>query len=229
MNNPTADTAPVHIYFVLDRSGSMSAIRSDVIGGFNTFLAEQRDSANCVMTLVQFDTQDPYEVVVDALPVAEVQPLSQRNFVPRGGTPLYDAMGHAIANATIRSEQRVSAGQGAEDVLFVIFTDGMENSSREYDRQRLFGLIKKREDKGWTFVYLGANQDAYAEGGGAGYAVGSTQAWAADDTGAEAAFRSLSRATKSYMGKSRAARQADKADFFDGQKEAEEDMARRQP
>lgn len=224
MTSSTAEDAPVHIYFILDRSGSMSSIRSDVVGGFNTFLADQREGHGCVMTLVQFDTQDPYEVLSDACSVDEVAPMSERTFVPRAATPLYDAMGQAITNATIRAERRQAEGEPEEDVLFVTFTDGLENSSREYDREKIFQLIKKREERGWTFVYLGANQDAYAEGGKAGYARGSTQNWTADDAGAAAAFQSLSRATRSYRDKGRSGRYAGREDFFEGKNEAEDDL-----
>jgi Mg-chelatase subunit ChlD len=208
--------APVHIHFVLDRSGSMDAIRSDVIGGFNSFLREQQAGTGaCVMTLVQFDDQDPYEVLADAVPVAEMTPLTEASFVPRGTTPLYDAMGHAIANATIRAERREAAGDPPEDILFVTFTDGMENASREYDRAKVFELVKRREDRGWTFAYLGANQDAYAESGKVGMAKGSTAAWAASPAGTAGAFDSLSRATSAYRAKAPEARQAAKDEFFD--------------
>ena len=207
--------APVHVHFVLDRSGSMDAIRSDVIGGFNSFLREQQAAGGaCVMTLVQFDDQDPYEVIADAVPIAEMAPLSEATFVPRGTTPLYDAMGHAIANATIRAERRDAAGDAPEDVLFVTFTDGLENASREYDRAKVFDLVKRREERGWTFAYLGANQDAYAEGGKMGVAQGSAQAWAASPAGTAAAFDDLSKATAAYRAKAPEARKADRGGFF---------------
>ena len=93
----------LHIYFVLDRSGSMESMTNDVVGGFNGFLTEQQsDGSDALMTLIQFDSNDPHEVLSDAVPIAEVRPLTRQSFVPRGGTPLYDAMGHAITDATIR-------------------------------------------------------------------------------------------------------------------------------
>jgi hypothetical protein len=219
---------PVHIYFLLDRSGSMESIRGDVIGGFNAFLAEQQQTAGeCVMTLAQFDTQGPLEVLTDALPISRMRPLSAATFIPRAGTPLYDAMGHCIANATIRVELRDANDEPAEDILFVTFTDGQENSSREYDRQQIFSLVKTREDRGWTFVYLGANQDAYDEGGKVGYAAGSSQPYLADADGTAVAFRSMSQAAAGFRDKGTARRRAENADFFEGQKEAEEDLKRR--
>ena len=229
MKTPSDDSRPpVHIYFLLDRSGSMESIRTDVIGGFNRFLAEQRQSeGECVMTLVQFDSQDPFEVLADAVPLAEVVELTEGTFVPRGSTPLYDAMGQAIATATIRAENREREGLPAEDILFITFTDGLENQSREYDRAKIFDLVKRREEASWTFAYLGANQDAYAEGGKIGYSAGSSQAWAADSRGTAVAFASLSASTSGYRAKSKAARQADREDFYAGNKRAEDDLKRR--
>jgi hypothetical protein len=97
----------VHIYFVLDRSGWMQSIAPDVMGGFNAFLvAQQADGSDALLTLVQFDSQDPHEVLVDAAAIQSAPPLTSASFVPRGGTRLYDAMGHIIADATIRAERR---------------------------------------------------------------------------------------------------------------------------
>ena len=87
------------------------------------------------MTLVQFDSQDSHEVLADALPLSDVDDLTEESFAPRGGTPLYDAMGHAIADATIRAERRHLGKQGTEEILFVTFTDGLENQSVEYTRR----------------------------------------------------------------------------------------------
>ena len=101
---PTA--TKTHIYFVLDRSGSMASIANDVIGGFNTYLAQQQaDGDDAVMTLVQFDSDDVHEVLADAAPIKTIQPLSSAVFVPRGGTPLYDAMGRVITEAIARETQ----------------------------------------------------------------------------------------------------------------------------
>ena len=146
----------LHIYFVLDRSGSMENIASDVIGGFNAFVTtQQTEGSTALMTLIQFDSVDPYEVLAAATPISEIQKLSPTTFQPRGGTPLYDAIGHAIADATIRNEKLTATGGAADEVLFIIFTDGQENQSREYDRAAIATLVSKREKAGWTFVYMG--------------------------------------------------------------------------
>src|SRR5580765_2982032 len=101
-----------HFYVLLDRSGSMESMRADVIGGFNNLLAEQQaDGPDARLTLVQFDSQDPHEVLTDALRINRVRPLSERTFVPRGGTPLLDATGRIITKAAVREDQRATLGK----------------------------------------------------------------------------------------------------------------------
>lgn len=187
-------TNPLHIYFLLDRSGSMESIRADVIGGFNTFLAEQKavGGDEPIFTFVQFDTQDPQETIYSAEPLSNVADLDVNTFIPRGGTPLYDAMGAIIMNAKIRAETRADLGAPTEDIVMVTFTDGGENQSVSYDKTKIFDLVKDLEAKGWTFVYLGANQDSYGEAGAIGYAAGSTQNYLADALGTQTAYHSLS-------------------------------------
>ncbi len=221
-------TTNLHIYFVLDRSGSMHSMASDVVGGFNGFLTDQQsDGSDALMTLIQFDSNDPHEVLADAVPIAEVRPLTGQTFVPRGGTPLYDAMGHAITDATIRAEKRRSAREPDESILFVTFTDGEENQSVEYRREQLFDLVKKHEREGWTFAYLGANQDAYAQGGHVGYAAGSTQNFKGDAEGTRHALASLSSSVSNRRSKMRSGESFDHTDLFEGHKPAEADLEKR--
>jgi hypothetical protein len=198
------------------------------VGGFNSFVAAQRaDGPDALMTLVQFDSQDPHEVLCDAVAIGAVRDLSPATFVPRAGTPLYDAMGHTIADAAIRAEQRLGADLPREEVLIVTFTDGEENQSVEYTRDSLFELVNKREADGWGFAYLGANQDAYAEGAKIGHAAGSTQNWTADAAGTAAAYASLSGAVVARRQKIRAGADYDRADLFEDDKPAEADLRRR--
>jgi hypothetical protein len=219
---------PTHLYVLLDRSGSMEAMRDDVIGGFNRFIADQRaDGHDARVTLVQFDSQDPQEVLLDARPITEVRPLTRGNFVPRGGTPLLDATGRLIACAALRAEQRRLAGETVEPIVVVTVTDGQENQSREYDRVTILRLVKAKEAEGWSFAFLGAGLDAYGEAGGMGYATGSVQSFAADGAGARLAFCSLSRATSAHRARVRGGAAPLAGDFFAGLKEAEADRARR--
>ena len=217
-----------HIYLLLDRSGSMASMVGDVIGGFNTFLDEQRAQAgDARMTLVQFDSQDPQEVLVDAAPLSRVRHLSPRTFQPRGGTPLLDATGRLVARASIRLEERRQLKKRPEEIIFVTITDGHENQSREYSLANIRALVAEKQAAGWTFVYLGAGIDAYGEAGGIGYDQRSSLAWAPDGTGARAAFADLSRATSVRRRKMAANAPMDKADFFEGRKDAEDDRNRR--
>ena len=205
----------VHIYFLLDRSGSMSSIAEDVVGGFNSFLAAQNAEATdgTLMTLVQFDTGG-FDVLADAVPLPEMVPLTAATFVPRGGTPLYDALGMTIAQATARATQLAAADAPREDIVFVSFTDGLENSSVEYDRAKVFALVKARQDDGWTFVFMGANQDAYAEGAAIGHDPRSTCSWDADGDGVAHAMETLSAATARRRGHVRRHEPLDRGDFF---------------
>ncbi len=125
-----------HIYFLLDRTGSMNPMVDDVVGGFNTFLAEQRaEGDDARMTLVQFDSQDPFEVMTDAVSLAKVPELTVATFQPRGMTPLLDATGDLIAHAAERVEKRNEAGKKPESIVVVTFTDGEENASHRRHHQ----------------------------------------------------------------------------------------------
>ena len=146
--------------------------------------------------------------------------------MPRGATPLYDAMGHAIASATIRAEQVKNQTTG-EDIVFVTFTDGEENDSIEYDRKKIFTLIKKREKLGWTFVYLGANQDAYGEADLAGFDKANVSNFVADAAGTQTAFDSLSKATSMRRARQTSGQKFSSMDFFEGDKAADLDAEQR--
>src|SRR5262245_37591747 len=217
---PAGGRAAVHVSFLLDRSGSMNAIRDDVIGGFNRFLREQQGRpGECRMTLVQFDSQAPFEVLADAARVQEVPPLDTGRYEPRSGTPLLDALGCLLDHAERRARGR------DEDPVVVVFPDGEENSSQRWTRAALFERIKALEARGFAFVFLGANQDSYAEAGSLGFASGSTSNWAPGT--AKEAFGQMSRSIGSYRDKERVLREAQRADFFEGVKEAEQEATAR--
>ena len=206
------------IWFLLDRSGSMQSIADDVVGGFDTFFAEQRKLVGtATVTLVQFDGQDPHEVLVDARPIEHVRSIAGR-FVPRGNTPLYDAIGQLLA----RAERHVARGGDPADQLVVILTDGYENASREFTAEHVNARIAELRKAGWTFVFLGANQDSYATGGRLAMAAGSTANFAASPAGVAASYVGLSRAVGEYRRKGRAQRVAEEGAFWGGIKESED-------
>ena len=233
MSNQQRNPIPrPHFYVLLDRSGSMETMRADVIGGFNNLLAEQQDSkrgggGDARLTLVQFDSQDPHEVLVDGARITKVRPLSDRTFVPRGGTPLLDATGRVMTMASVREQQRATLGKRPEVITIITITDGHENQSREFSIRDIRRLVKEKEAHGWSFAYMGANLDAYGEAGGIGYDPRSTMAFAPDGAGAEHAFANLSRAMTNKRGKLRRGESYDVADFYEGDKAAEADRRRR--
>jgi Mg-chelatase subunit ChlD len=166
--------------FILDRSGSMETCRDDTIGGFNAFLGEQKVEGG-TLTLILFDHE--YQVVYSAKPIEEVAPMTRDAFVPRGSTALLDAIGKTIKDTPT----------GTPTV--VILTDGQENSSHQYTKAHIKDLVEQKTKEGWTFVYLGANQDAFAEAGGLGIAPSCTVNY--DVRRTPDAFRALSAAMSS--------------------------------
>ena len=150
------------ITIVLDRSGSMNAMRRDAIDSFNGFVKEQRGvPGQASVTLVQFDHE--YEPVFEGCPLEEVPDLTHAAYRPRGRTALFDAIGRTILCTERRLEDQPSS---PKLVVFVILTDGLENASREYRRHTIFDMISERESEGgWRFAFLGADQDAITEGG----------------------------------------------------------------
>lgn len=150
------------IVFVLDRSGSMSGLAADTIGGFNELIEKQKKiEGDAYVTTVLFDHE--YEVLHDHVALEEVAPLTDSEYFARGSTALLDAVGRTIDSvgarlAAAHEEER------PEHVVFVITTDGKENSSREYTAQRVRGMIEHQQQKySWQFVFLGANMDAVSE------------------------------------------------------------------
>lgn len=148
------------IAFLLDRSGSMQSIKSDVIGGFAAFLDEQRaGDGECRVTLAQFDNE--YEVVYHAVPVAEVPPLELN---PRNSTALLDSMGKLITD-TAAEIAALDEDDKPGSVIVAIMTDGMENSSQEWSRPAIKSLVEQQTNKdGWEFLYMGADQNAVEVG-----------------------------------------------------------------
>ncbi len=140
------------ILVILDRSGSMISSKSDHEGGLKSFVEDQKKLDGDVrFTLVQFDDIDPCEIVYDRAPIADVKDIV---LTPRGMTPLYDAIGRATAHLIT---------QAPTTVVCLIITDGQENSSREWDKNRVAKQITELEPKGWSMLFLGANMAAMGE------------------------------------------------------------------
>ena len=180
------------IAFALDRSGSMETAREAAIAGFNYFLEEQQRSEGLIkLTLVLFD-QD-YFVPIQALPVAEILPLNDETYVPRGTTALLDAIGRTVDELGVR----LAAMPGAErpgQVIVAILTDGLENSSQTYTWEHIARVIRRQtEQYRWNFLFLGANQDAIATAAQMQIAASNASCYAPDAAGLRAASRSMTR------------------------------------
>ena len=212
-----------HFYILLDRSGSMESMKSDVIGGYNAFITEQQTvKGKAKVTLVQFDSQEPQEVLADAKNIGDITPLTGEMFSPRGGTPLLDASAQLIERVLGRQNLRKITGKNHEEIVFITITDGEENQSTKTSLKDITKLIKQGKEDGWSFVFLGAGIDAYAEATRLGYDAGSVQAWEPTGESAKTMWGSVSRASKSLREDVYNQISMDKKAFFRGVKEAEQ-------
>ena len=147
------------LVFILDRSGSMSGLEKDTIGGFNSMLEKQRkEPGDAVVSTVLFDNE--IEVIHDRVVIADVPNLTDKEYFVRGCTALLDAVGGAIHH--IGNVHKYARKEDVpEKTLFIITTDGMENASRHYTYDKVRHMIERQKEKyGWEFLFLGANIDA---------------------------------------------------------------------
>ncbi len=194
------------LIFIADRSGSMDSMAKEVIGGFNAFVATQKEQAGeASLTYIQFDNE--YEVVHEALPIKDVPQLTSLVYSPRGMTALYDTVGRAI------TEGLKNAKEGDLTVMNII-TDGQENASKEYSYETVKTLIKLAQDAfGWEIVFLGANMDARAYAGDLGIKGKNIATFDASSLGATAAINTMNYASTSYRGVHTGAATADMSTF----------------
>jgi hypothetical protein len=149
-----------HLYFLLDRSGSMQSIKTDTEGGFAAFIDEQRKTAGeCRVTLAQFDNE--YDVVYSDKALADVPALDLQ---PRGSTALLDAMGRLVTSAG-KELAALSDDDRPATVIVAVMTDGYENASQEWTHPAIKALVEQQtKDYSWQFLYMGADQDAIEVG-----------------------------------------------------------------
>jgi Mg-chelatase subunit ChlD len=179
----------MNIHIVLDRSGSMESCRAQTVSGVNEYLNTIRENKgiNAKVSLTLFDSES-----IDLLwdqKSPEGLTLARDDFVPRGMTPLNDAIGKTITHID-------GLGLGKKLVTLVIMTDGLENHSREYTKDAIKAKIKDKETAGWLVIYLGANQDAWAEGAARGTAFANTMSYGTNNT--TDVLKSAARATMAY-------------------------------
>lgn len=176
----------INVSLLLDETGSMMDCFNETISGFNKYIEDLRKDkkSNYSFSLTKFNSMETVHVY-DGVSVSDVKDLSENNYQPAAMTPLYDAIGIAITKIGKK-----------KNVLFVILTDGQENSSGEYNRKMIADLISKKEKDGWSFIYLGANQDAFAVGNSLGIQQGNISNYNVKNT--EQAFNIVSRGTIAY-------------------------------
>ncbi len=181
------------IVFILDRSGSMSGLEADTIGGFNSMIAKQKkEEGEAYVSTVLFD--DKSEVIHDRVPMDKVPVMTEEEYFVRGCTALLDAVGgaiHHIANVHKYSREE----DRPEKTLFVITTDGMENASRRYSYEKVRSMINKEQEKyGWEFIFIGANIDAVGEAKRFGIRENRAVNYVHDEIGTQNLYRSVSKA-----------------------------------
>ena len=177
------------LVFIVDRSGSMSGLESDTIGGLNATLKKNREvDGECLVSIVLFDNVS--EVLVDRKPIEQVANLTEAQYQVRGCTALLDAVGGAIRYMD-KVQHILPDEHRAEHVIFTIITDGMENASRHFDYPRVKRLIEAHEEQGWEFIFLGANIDAAAEASRIGIRADHATQYMSDDIGTAVAYEAM--------------------------------------
>ena len=181
------------IVFILDRSGSMSGLEKDTIGGFNSMLEKQkRTQGEALISTVLFDHET--QVLHDRVDIRRVEPLTDRDYFVRGNTALLDAVGGAIHH--IGNVHKYARPEDVpEHTVFVITTDGYENSSRRYTGDQVRAMIKRQSEKyGWEFLFLGANMDAVETAGHYGIAPDRAATFLNDSKGTKTNYAAIDRA-----------------------------------
>ena len=185
------------LVFILDRSGSMSGLEGDTIGGFNSMIEKQKaEPGQALVSTVLFDNYT--EVIHDRLPLDRVPALTREEYYVRGCTALLDAVGgaiHHIGNVHKYAREEDRPGK----TLFVITTDGMENASRRYDYQKVKAMIERQKEKyGWEFLFLGANIDAAKEAARFGISADRAANYHADHKGTGVIYEAVNAAVCSF-------------------------------
>ena len=181
------------LVFILDRSGSMGGLESDTIGGFNSLIEKQKkEKGECFVSTILFD----HEILTlhDRIPISEIRPMTEKDYEVRGCTALIDAIGSTV-NHISKIQKYIRKEDVPENTLFVIMTDGYENSSKEYTSDKVKKMIEsKKEKNGWEFLFIGANIDAVETANTFGIDDDRAVDYRCDSAGTGIAFESVGRA-----------------------------------
>lgn len=181
------------LVFILDKSGSMSGLESDTIGGFNSMQKKQKEEpGKAIVTTVIFDNN--YFLLHDRIDIKGIKPITKKEYFVEGNTALLDAVGKTI-NRIANTQQHANEEDRAGKVLFVIITDGMENASREYTYKQVKRMVEvQKSEYCWEFIFLGANIDAIETAGRFGIQSDRAVNYHADDIGTQINYDAISAA-----------------------------------
>ena len=184
---PAVQASHLEVVLLIDKSGSMKGLEEDTVKGYNSMLAKERQlSVPTNVTTILFSSD--HEILADRKPISEVPDMTIDSYKVRGATALYDAIGNAI--------EKTEAVKGIDDtgskVLFVIITDGLENYSQTYDQEKVRKLIDAQEEKGWEFVFIGANMDAEKEADTIGIKKENAATYENSEKGVQANYQAVS-------------------------------------
>lgn len=199
------------INVIIDQSGSMHNLAADTVGGFNNFLTDQKAlPSEAVLTLCTFNTD--YRLVHDFVKLSEVPNLTSKVYSPNGGTALLDAMGATMTEVG-KKLAALDESERPSKVIFLVITDGQENSSHKYTKTQIADMVKHQSDTySWEFVFMGANIDSFAEASSLGVSTQNTMNYAPTAAGTRGLYKTVSENMSSYRGSN-----SSKANFFNPQ------------
>ncbi len=206
--------------FIIDKSGSMSGLENDTIGGFNSNIKQQRETGeNVLVTAVLFDTT--FKTLYDRVNISEIENMTTKDYCPGGGTALCDAVGYTI-NRIKYAQQYLKKDERPDKTMFVIITDGQENSSREFSSSKVKELITEQKQKhDWEFLFLGANMDAVETANTYGIDADKAVTYMSDVIGTTTAWGALANITSGF------AKVGKRAMSMNWKKDIEEDTKKR--
>lgn len=194
MNNDLTE-----IVFILDRSGSMQYLTKDTIGGFNSFIENQKkEVGEAKLTTVLFD--DKYEILHNGVDIKNIKPITEKDYYTRGMTALLDSIGKSISDVGDRLN-KTNENDRPSKVIFVITTDGEENSSKEFNQSQIKEMIEHQKNiYNWNFIFLGANIDAVGVANSFGISSQFASSYTASSVGTDALFTTMSKTIGNYRG-----------------------------
>ena len=185
------------LVFILDRSGSMAGLEDDTIGGFNSFIDTQRQSdKNCLVSTVLFNNQST--VIYDRVALDKIRKMERSDYIPGGTTALIDAMGDAIKHIK-NVHKYIREEDVPEHTIFVIITDGQENDSHKFSSDEVKKMVAQQKEKGWEFLFLGANIDAVETAKSYGIDETRSVEFLNDSIGIKQNFKSVAKAVSNFM------------------------------